>query len=164
MLCVFMTWNYLNLLGAWELSNDKNEWSEQCQFLVKRVKCCLTWVNCVLQSLPLLSILVYGVDYWLWGNRVVDWKKGSELALTSYFETTLFFLYFSLFNIILNSIKNQWFKCSVVRRRKGLVEFGIAFLHVIEVGYNTPHRRRAENTKRFGLASLGRYSNLRIKL
>ena len=43
-------------------------------------------------------------------------------------------------------------------------EFGIALLHVIEVSYNTPHRRRAESTKRFGLASLGRYSNLRNKL
>ena len=43
-------------------------------------------------------------------------------------------------------------------------EFGIALLHVIEVGYNTTHRCSAENTIRFGLASLGRYSNLRIKL
>ena len=51
-----------------------------------------------------------------------------------------------------------------MRRRKRLGEFGIALLHVIEVGYNTPHRRRAENTKPFGLASLRRYSNLRIKL
>ena len=51
-----------------------------------------------------------------------------------------------------------------MRRRKGLGEFGIALLHVIEVGYNTPHRRRAETTKRFGLASLGRYSNLKNKL
>ena len=135
---VFTTWNYLNLLGAWELSSDKNEWSEQCQFLVIRVKCSLTWLNCVLRSLPFLSILVYGVDYWLWGNRVVDWKKGPELAVTSYFETTsIFFLYFPLFNIIMNSIKNQKIKCSVVRRRKGLGEFGIALLHVIEVGYNT---------------------------
>ena len=51
-----------------------------------------------------------------------------------------------------------------MRRRKGLGEFGIALLHVIEDGYNTPHRHRAENTKRFRLASLGRYSNLRNKL
>ena len=51
-----------------------------------------------------------------------------------------------------------------MRRRKGLGEFGIALLHVIEVGYNTPHRRHAENTKRLGLASPGRYSNLRNKL
>ena len=55
-------------------------------------------------------------------------------------------------------------KCSVVRRNKGLGEFSIALLHVIEVGYNTTHRCPAENTKRFGLASLGRYSNLRNKL
>ena len=54
--------------------------------------------------------------------------------------------------------------CSAVRRRKGLGEFGIALLHVIEVAYTTLHRRRAENTKRFGFASFGRYSNLRIKL
>ena len=45
--------NFLNMLGAWELSSDKNESSEQCQFLVKRVKYCLTWVNCVLPSHPL---------------------------------------------------------------------------------------------------------------
>ena len=115
-------------------------------------------------SLPFTSILFYGFDYWLWGDSLVDWKKGPELALTSYFKTTSFFLYFPIFNIMINSIKNQWFKCSVVRRRKGLGEFGIALLHVIEVGYNTPHRRRAEIIKRFGLASLGRYSNLRIKL
>ena len=51
-----------------------------------------------------------------------------------------------------------------MRRKKGSGKFGIALLHVIEVGYYTPHRRRAENTKRFGLANLGRYSNLRIKL
>ena len=51
-----------------------------------------------------------------------------------------------------------------MRKKKGLGEFGIALLHVIEVGYNTLHRRRAENTKRFELASLGRYSNLRNKL
>ena len=159
-----MTWNYLNLLGAWKLSSDKNERSEQCQFLVRRVKCCLTWINCVLRSLPFLFILVYGFDYWLWGNSLVDWKKGPELALTSYFETTSFFLYFSLFNIIINSITNQWIKCSVVRRRKGLGEFGIAYLYVIEVGYNTLHHCPAENTKWFWLASLSRYSNLRIKL
>ena len=48
-----------------------------------------------------------------------------------------------------------------MRRRKRLGELGIALLHVIEVGYNTRYRRRAENTKWFGLASLGRYSNLR---
>ena len=34
-----------------------------------------------------------------------------------------------------------------MRKRKGLGEFGIALLHVIEVGYNTPHRCLAENTK-----------------
>ena len=33
---------------------------------------------------------------------------------------------------------------------------------LLEVGYNTPHRRRAENTKRFGLASLSRYSGIRL--
>ena len=27
-------WNYLNVLGAWRLSSDENESSEQCQFLV----------------------------------------------------------------------------------------------------------------------------------
>ena len=59
---------------------------------------------------------------------------------------------------------NHWIKCSAVRRRKGLGEIGIALLHVIEVGYNTPHRCRAENTKRFWLASLSRSSNLRIEL
>ena len=47
-------WNYLNVLGAREL-RDKNESSEQCQFLVKHVESCLTWVNRVLQ--PLASIL-----------------------------------------------------------------------------------------------------------
>ena len=41
-------WNYLNVLGAWELSSDKSESSEQCQFLVKCVKSSLTWVTCVL--------------------------------------------------------------------------------------------------------------------
>ena len=35
-------WNYLNVLRAWELSSDKNESREQCQFLAKRVKSCLT--------------------------------------------------------------------------------------------------------------------------
>ena len=50
-------WNYLNVLGAWELSSDKNEYSEQCQFLVKHVKSCLTWVNCILQSRPPPSCL-----------------------------------------------------------------------------------------------------------
>ena len=59
---------------------------------------------------------------------------------------------------------NQRIKCSAVRRRKGLGEFGIALLHVIEVGYNTLHRCPAENTKRFWLASLSRSSNLRIKV
>ena len=38
----------------------KNESSEQCQFLVSLVKRCLTWLNCVLRSLPFLSIFVYG--------------------------------------------------------------------------------------------------------
>ena len=47
--------------------------------------------------------------------------------------------------------------------RKGLEDIGIALLHVIEVGYNTAHRRHAENTERFGLASLETYSNLEIK-
>ena len=98
------------------------------------------------------------------GNRVVDWKKGPELALTLYFETTSFFSVFFLFNIIINYIKNQKIKCSAVRRRKVLRKKGIALLHVIEVGYNTPHHCHAENTKRFELASLSRYSNLRIKL
>ena len=46
-------WNYLNVLGAWELSSDKNESNEQCQVLVKRVKSCLTWVNCILRFLSL---------------------------------------------------------------------------------------------------------------
>ena len=105
----FTTWNYLNLLGAWELTSDKNEWSEQCQFLVICVKCCLTWANCVMQSIPFSSssFLFYGFDYWLWGDSLADWKKSPELVLTSYFETTSFFLYFSLFNIIINSIQNQ---------------------------------------------------------
>ena len=31
-------------------------------------------------------------------------------------------------------------------RREGLGEFGVTLLHVIEFGYQTPHRCRAENT------------------
>ena len=73
-------------------------------------------------------------------------------------------MYFSLFNIIINFIKNQKIKYSAVRRRKGLGEFGIALLHIIEFSYNTSHRHCAENTKLFGLASLSRSSNLRFKL
>ena len=64
----------------------------------------------------------------------------------------------------MNSIKNQEHQVLSCEKEKGLGEFGIALLNVIEVGYNTTHRNPAENTTRFGLASLGRYSNLRIKL
>ena len=140
----------------------KNKSSEQCQFLVRRVKCCLTWVNCVLWFLPLHSCL------WIWLLTVREHSCKLEerpwIGLYILFETTSFFLYFSLFNIIINSIKNQWIKCSADRRRKGLGEFGIALLHVIEVDYNTPHRCPAENTKRLWLANNNRSSNLRIKL
>ena len=48
-------------------------------------------------------------------------------------------------------------------RREGL-EFGIVLQHVIEFGYKSPHRGRAENTKRFCLASRSRSSILRIQL
>ena len=156
------SWNYLNVLGAWELSSDKNESSEQRQFLVKRLKSCLTWVNCILRALPLHPCL------WIWLLTVREQscrlEKKPWIGLNIVFETTSFFLYFSLFNIIINSITNQWIKCSAVRRREGLGELGIALLHVIKVGYNTLHRCPAENTKRFWLASLSRSSNLRIKL
>ena len=108
--------NYLNVLGAWELSSDKNESREQCQFLVKRGKCCLTWFNCVLRSLPLHPWL------WIWlltvRKQSCRLEKRPWIGLYIIFETTLFCLYFSLFNIIINSFKNQWIKRSAVRNER----------------------------------------------
>ena len=44
--------NYLNVLGARELSSDKMSQVNRVSFCLKRVKSCLTWVNFVFQSLP----------------------------------------------------------------------------------------------------------------
>ena len=54
--------------------------------------------------------------------------------------------------------KKHYIKGAASPRREGLVEFGVALEHVTDYGNKTLLRCRAENTKRFWLASPSRSS------
>ena len=76
-------------------------------------------------------------------------SKGFEYFFI-WLEITLLpeFLLFD-YNTKLYKKNNIKIECATNPRREELGEFGVALLQVIEFGYKTPNRRRAENTKRF---------------